>query len=125
MASTDTSSLRPRLQAHEMHYAIQARLTDAGNILIDTKHNDLDGIMRSVSRKLVDMENEAVRAALVELGWTPPATSPIDVRTPYQIQIAALTRSLTSTDHNILCAALRNLGWDKLGRGVWMEPEKA
>lgn len=65
--------MRPRRQEYKISHEIQTRLTETGNILVETRQSDLEGLMRTISLKLVDMENEAVRTALIALGWTPPA----------------------------------------------------
>lgn len=69
--------MHPRLPfpgSHQIRYDAQVRLTQQGNIEIETHMVGIDGIAHTISRKLVELENEAVRSALIALGWTPPTT---------------------------------------------------
>lgn len=41
-------------------------------LVFDSPRDTLAEMQSRLSRQLVDLENEAVRSALIKLGWTPP-----------------------------------------------------
>ncbi|ULQ47451.1 hypothetical protein JN531_004005 [Flagellatimonas centrodinii] len=46
--------------------AVTSRITDVGDIEIETN------VLGAVQRGVLRMEDQAVRSALIKLGWTPP-----------------------------------------------------
>jgi|TARA_R100000084_G_C4655385_1_gene152495 ribosomal protein L32 len=56
-----------------MKYTVTPRILKDGNIEIETSiDNELAKHIKTISTVVIDMQNQAVRAALMNLGWTPP-----------------------------------------------------
>ncbi len=59
-------------------YTVQTSITPAGNIVQETTAHEpgladlRDQIVQRVSRQVIDLQDAAIRDALIALGWTPP-----------------------------------------------------
>lgn len=56
-----------------MKYKIDTEILSDGRILSEVKC-EFDGVMQTLYRQVLCTQEESVKAALIELGWTPPAT---------------------------------------------------
>lgn len=55
----------------EMKVEIRTEIVD-DKIIMQDFYSDFDGIIRHVSRGIMDASEKEIRKALVKLGWTPP-----------------------------------------------------
>lgn len=95
----------------KLQYQIRTHIQPSGNIVLDTvlgPENPIDGMYTKVSSQLVQMQDEAVRAALVRLGWTPPAQT---TSQPASGCVAGCARVLDRIDRDVLTLALVERGY--------------
>lgn len=119
----------------QLRYDVNAHITPRGDIALETTMHEvspdgrqLEHMRATISRKLVDMENEALRTALIGLGWMPPAEDPPLRRRlfpdppPDPVDVAALCRAIANRTLPTVSAALVECGWIDMGHGIWKEP---
>lgn len=120
-----------------LHHSVHTTITPQGNIVLDTKLNARDYAFDSaafdertstMSRQLVNMQDEAVRRALIALGWKPPAGD-IEPRRrifpeppPDPVDVSALGLAISRYSAATLDLALTRRGWEYSGHGIWKAP---
>ena len=63
------------LNDNALHFSVKTRLSLSKDptIELSTICKDSEGISSTIFRKVIRLEDQAIRAALIKLGWTPPA----------------------------------------------------
>lgn len=56
-----------------MNYLIKTTADPAGQIVQETFLESLGDLRQTISRNVMDLQDAGIRAALIKLGWTPPA----------------------------------------------------
>ena len=116
----------------QLRYKLESHITPRGDIHLETTAEADDDLLShrayTIGRQLVDMQNKAVHASLVALGWTPPIGTPGPGRRIFPdppadpVEVAAVARAIATRSKATLFAALVELGWTDAGHGIWKEP---
>lgn len=53
------------------HIEVTAKF-NRDRIVVETTSNPEDGVRQVILRQIIDLQDVAIRKALIELGWTPP-----------------------------------------------------
>jgi hypothetical protein len=61
-------------KGNDMRYEVKTTFNESQISQTLLKHDHLNETSESIRRKIINIEEEGVRKALIELGWTPPKT---------------------------------------------------
>lgn len=90
---------------NKLKYTVTSSITDQGNIQLVTATNDpISGLMKELSTEVMNLKDEAIRAALAKLGWIAPQDVDESTETPETDQTASYegnwdTKALRMTRH--------------------------
>jgi len=94
--------------------------------------NEFGATVQRMQRELVRTKDKAVYLGLQALGWTPPdglhdvvfadSAEQADAAR-VAMEAPSLRAAIERAGPDALHAALAELGWTHLGRGVWTDPE--
>jgi len=75
---------------NKLKYTVTSSITDQGNIQLVTSMKDpISGLMKSISTEVMNLKDEAIRAALAKLGWIAPQDVDESTETPETDQTAS------------------------------------
>jgi len=74
----------------KLKYTVTPFITDYGNVQLVTSMNDpISGATKELSREVMNLKDEAIRAALAKLGWIAPQDVDESTETPETDQTAS------------------------------------